>query len=74
MAYDRLHFVKALNSDSHKCEDTLINALCSANVFSMPSLLEDQLSTQSFLTQLWKLLVRETKHWSDMTLGCMTIQ
>lgn len=62
MAYDRIHFVKALNSDSHKCEDTLINALCSANVFSMPSLLEDQLSTQSFNTAL------ETTCPGDQTL------
>ena len=52
MIYDRIHFVKVLNSDIHKCEDILITALCSSNVFSMPSLLEEELSTQNFNTAL----------------------
>lgn len=52
MIYDRIHFVKVLNSNIHKCEDILITALCSSNVFSMPSSLEEQLSTQNFNTAL----------------------
>ena len=71
MIYDRIHFVKVLNSDSHECEDILITVLCSSNIFSMPSLLEEQLYTQNFNTALETTCLGD--HWSDMTLVCMAI-